>query len=454
MNGRRQSHGFRAAVSIIGCVLLLLAASTGLQAQSDPYQRGTRALDRHEWEDAAEAFAEAARAKGDKADAALYWRAYSLGKLERVGIALGSLEKLADLFPESRWLDDAEELRAELTGSASVQDEKEELRLMALFSLTQSNPARAVAYLEKFLQGDNSLGGKEQALFLAMQTGSTEALDLVASIAKGESEPELQSSAVHAMGMLGSSASEEILSEIYRDTDDRGVKRAVLDAYLVSGSTRRVAELARDRSDPEMRRAALEMLGMMGEVDVLAELYAGEKDLKTRQSMMQGFMVAGASDRLLEIAKNENEPELRHEAIQYLGMTGAQDALWELYQNESSLGTRSAIVRGMSIGGGGRYLTQIVKSDADPALRAEAIQGLGIAGVPSAEFLVEIYKNEREPQLKHAAIQALFMADKVDALLAIARDEDSPALKREIVQMLAMTGSEKATEYLMELLDE
>ncbi len=146
--------------------------------------------------------------------------------------------------------------------------------------------------------------------------------------------------------------------------------------------------------------------------------------------------------------------ELRRDAVQYLGMAGAQDELWELFQNESSRETKIAIIQGMGFGGGSRRLQEIVKSDADPELRAEAIRGLGMAGVPSPDFMVEVYKNERDRQIKEAAIHALSMAHEVDALIAIARDENVPELKREIVQMLALTGSEKATEYLMELLDE
>ena len=114
----------------------------------------------------------------------------------------------------------------------------------------------------------------------------------------------------------------------------------------------------------------------------------------------------------------------------------------------------NAIIQGMAMGGGSRYLEEIAKSDADPEFRASAIEGLGFAGVSSPEFLVAIYEDERDRDIKEAAVQALAMAGEVDALITIARNEDDPRLKRDIVEMLAMTGSEKATEYLMELLDE
>jgi tetratricopeptide (TPR) repeat protein len=382
-------------IALVICALLL-AASAGLQAQSEAYKRGTRALDRHEWKEAAEAFAEVAGEQGTRSDAALYWRAYALGKLNRVEAALESLEKLQRRFPDSRWADDADQLRAELTGEASIRDEKEELRLMALFSLIGSDPDRAVQYLEKFLSGDNSHDGKEQALFLTMQTGSSEALELVASIAKGDQGPELQVAAVQALGLAGEPRSEELLAEIYRTTEATDVKHAILQAYVM----------------------------------------------------------AGDSERLLEIARQENGEALRHEAIRLLGMTGAQTELWELFQAETSTDTQRAIIEGMAVGGCEKYLMEIAASDAEPAMRAAAIEGLGISGFPSVDLLAGMYEQERDQEVRQAVIQALFTQGEVGALITIARNEDDPELKRDIVRLLAAMGSEEAIEFMMELLDE
>src|SRR5579872_3177738 len=47
------------------------------------YERGERALDNRRWDEALEAFTQAAAAGGTRADGALYWKAYSLAKLGR-----------------------------------------------------------------------------------------------------------------------------------------------------------------------------------------------------------------------------------------------------------------------------------------------------------------------------------------------------------------------------------
>ena len=45
------------------------------------------------------------------------------------------------------------------------------------------------------------------------------------------------------------------------------------------------------------------------------------------------------------------------------------------------------------------------------------------------------------------------MQGHVETLIELAREEKDPEAKKAIVEMLAATGSDKAVDYLMELID-
>src|SRR5262249_3855800 len=58
------------------------------------YERGQRALDSRNWDDALERFTQVASAGGARADGALYWKAYALGKLGRRDQAVAAIAEL------------------------------------------------------------------------------------------------------------------------------------------------------------------------------------------------------------------------------------------------------------------------------------------------------------------------------------------------------------------------
>ena len=107
-------------------------------------------------------------AKAPRADAALYWRAYSLDKLNRQGEALTSVAELLKGYPSSRWIADARALeiqvrqRAGQPVSPDVQAD-EELKLFAIQGLQHQDPEQAIPMLEKLLQGTSSPRIKERA---------------------------------------------------------------------------------------------------------------------------------------------------------------------------------------------------------------------------------------------------------------------------------------------------
>src|ERR1700760_2746438 len=71
--------------------------------QDNSYTAGTRAMDEHRWPDAVSDFDKVINQKGERADAALYWKAYSLNKLGKAPLAVATCEQLRSQFSGSTW---------------------------------------------------------------------------------------------------------------------------------------------------------------------------------------------------------------------------------------------------------------------------------------------------------------------------------------------------------------
>jgi len=233
------------------------------------------------------------------------------------------------------------------------------------------------------------------ALFVLAQSGSPRAREVLANIARGKSNPELQLKAVNYLGLFGGAESRKTLSEIYDSSSDISVKKAIL----------------------------------------------------------RSFMVAGERDRLFEAAKTEKNPELRREAIRQLGVMSAEDQLWQLYQTETDITNRKEIIQAFFIGGGSERIFQLAKTEPNPELRRTAIRNLGIMGSKkTGEELISIYESDKDPQDRREALNGLFIQGNAHALVELAKKETDPAMKKAIVEKLSVMGSKEATDYLMELL--
>jgi HEAT repeat protein len=397
-------------------VILALAATVSLRVpdagwfaateeeeerQAELYDAGREALDDSEWEEAMEAFDEVARMKGSRADGALYWKAYALGKLRRLPEALAALESLTRSYPKSQWVDDAKALAVELKQErgkpvAPEEEDPEELKLMALNGLMQMDPEQAIPMLERLMAGSASQRLKEQALFVLVQTGSPRAREIVENTARGRGNPKLQRKAVELLGIFGGSESSRVLRDIYSSTGDEAVRRQILQAYMVSGDAASLLAVARDEKSTALRGEAISLLGAQGAEDELIRLYGTENSTELKERILQGLAIAG-SERLIELAREEKDPQLRMRAVRSLGIMDQHSA--------------------------------------GPALQ-------------------EIYRSDRDIEVRKAVLEAFMIHGNANALIAIARTEKNPELRRAAVEKLSVMGSKEATAYLMELLED
>jgi HEAT repeat protein len=366
----------------------------------DLYDEGREAIEEGRYDRAIERFGELIALKTNRTDAALYWKAYSLAKTGNRAAALQTLADLQKQFADSRWIKDARALEVEVRQASGqavspASENDEELKLMALRGLMQSDPEQAFPVIEKILGGSSSPKVKDRALFVLTQSRSPRARDMITGFAKGSSNPDLQMKAIRYIGIMGGNDNRQILADVYKSSTDPAVKRSIL----------------------------------------------------------RSFMVAGDRDRLLALAKTEADAGLRGEAVRQLGVMHGSTELAQLYQTETSVAVKKSILQAMFIGDDADKLIELAKSEKDPELRKSAIRNLGLmkrAG--TAETLTSIYASDTAPDVRKAVIEALFLQNNAGALVTLARAEKNPDLKKDIVSKLSLMKSKEATDYLMELL--
>jgi HEAT repeat protein len=370
-------------------------------SETGSYDAGLSMLNNEQWQRAIDMFDRVIKTSKTRVDGAMYWKAYALDRLGQRNDALAILQELDKSYPNSRWLSDAKALEMEVRRNAGqpVKPEEhanEDLKLLAINSLMQSDPERAVPMLQQVLKDRNSLKVKERALFVLAQSSSPQAREAVAQVARGGGNPDLQMKAVRYLGIYG-------------------------------------------RSNTQL----------------LADIYSGSKDTDVKREIIRSLMMARDVDRLLNIAKTESDPELRSEAIRQLGMMRADYQLAQLYSVDKTGQMKEEILRSMAMTGNADKMAELARQEADAAVRAKAVRNLGMMdrdNKKTGDTLVEIYKTDKDAGVKRAVINALFMQQNAKALVDLARAESDMNMKKEIVSRLSTMKSKEATDYMLELL--
>src|SRR3954467_15036813 len=364
------------------------------------YQEGREAIEEGRFDRAVDRFNQLIEMKTNRTDGALYWKAYSLAKLGQREGALTTLADLQKRFGDSRWSRDAKSLEVEVRQASGQRvapeaQNDEELKLLALRGIMQSDPEQALPIIEKMLTGTNSPKVKDRALFVLSQSHSARSREIIAGIAKGNANPDLQLRAIRYIGIMGGPDNRQILADVYKSSNDPAIKRSIL----------------------------------------------------------RSFMTANDRERLFAAAKTETDASLRGEAIRQLGVLRASSELAQLYQSETSVDLKKSILQSMFVGGDSDKLIELAKNEKDPELRKTAIRNLGLMKRPgTTETLTGIYASDPSVDVKKAVINALFLQGNASGLVSLARAEKNVELKKDIVSKLSNMKSKEATDYLMELL--
>lgn len=357
------------------------------QIEQSQYDRAITSLDR------------VIAGNGPQAPGAMYWKAYSLARIARRPDAVTTLDELIKQFPKSAWLRDAQALRLELRQasgqsiSADAQGD-DELKLLALRGLMQSDPETALPVIEKMLNGASSVRVKDRALFVVSQSRSTRGRSLLVGVAKGNGNPDLQLKAIRYIGQMGGTEAAQTLDEVYRATAEERVKGEIIRALGSAKARERLLALAKGETSADLRGDAVRQLGNMSAANELEQLYRSESSADVKRRILQGMQNGNNTDKLAAIARSETDPELRRAAIRYLGNTRgtvATETLTTLYAAEQSEDVKRAIIEGLSNGDRAAALVSLARSEKNQTLKQEIVRRLGNMRDPAArEYLLEL----------------------------------------------------------------
>lgn len=301
----------------------LAGESTFANDPADSYNAGIHALDQQRWQDATTAFDKVAKTHGKRADAALYWEAYALNKLGRSGLVAATCNQLRSSYPRSTWNHDCSSLLAAAadpgiyavrsgpnsTGGTAPQDQVNDngilirdksqkqleaeqkwatqmqmqtdqalvlshganngagsdadLKMLALNSLMQRDPAQALPAVRNILTGNGSHQLKQHALVALAMNQSPEAQSLLRDVATGKTAPEEQRAAVQMLGVYQGRRAGDTLTEIYRSSSDRAIKRSAVSGLFISGDATRLVDLARNEKDLQLKHDIVAELALM-----------------------------------------------------------------------------------------------------------------------------------------------------------------------------------------------
>jgi HEAT repeat protein len=369
----------------------------------DLYEAARDAMEEGKYDRALDRLNQLIDLKSNRTDAALYWKAYSLVKLGRRADALDSLATLQQQFKDSRWMKEAKALDIELRQAsgqtiAPESQNDEELKLLALRGLMNSDPDRAIPIIEQMLNSpSNSPRVKDRALFVMSQAGSSRAREIMGNLAKGASNPDLQLRAIHYLGIMGGADSRQILADVYRTSNDPNVKKRIINSFMVSGDRARLLGLAKSETNVELRGSAVQQLGVMGAHAELAELYSTETSVDVKKRIIQAMFVGGNADKLIDLAKTEKDPQLRRAAVRNLGLMGSAktaDAIKAIYLSDSTPEIKKEAINALFLQNNGKVLVELARAEKDPQMKKEMISKMSVMGKSKeiTDYLLEILK--------------------------------------------------------------
>ncbi|HEY6330589.1 MAG TPA: HEAT repeat domain-containing protein, partial [Blastocatellia bacterium] len=369
--------------------------------RSDPatrlFEEGRDSIQEEKWEEAARRFDRFIKnfPGSDKMPAALYWLAMSQERLEKLSEAQETVKALLKDYPASSWAKDARKMEIEIAGrlgdspavADGVDDSADEIKVVALQALFQSNPARALEFVNTVLMPGSKAGLhlKRAALNMMAQYGGKEGMAALRSVLTNENDPELRRAAAFWLGQQADDQTLELLKRVALQDKDPDVAKSALMGLSQAHNPRAVqmlAELAEANGSTEVRKTAIFALGQAegeGAIDELVKIFDSKPDPEIGKQVifaLSQIQNARAAAKIAEIAKGGYDAEVREQAIFWLGQQGSADFLISLYDSEPDLEVKAHIIFSMSQSGkheAVRKMIDIARNDKSIDLRKRAI---------------------------------------------------------------------------------
>jgi HEAT repeat protein len=418
-----------------------------------------------------------------EADAALYWYAYALNKQGRPADSIKTLKQLLVAHSKSNWADDAQALLAQLDPKyvETLRDTQNcELKIVALQSLFENSPERALEYVRQVLAAPPAPRCRlqEAALSLLANNGGAQASPILSEIARNQqADPKLRRIAIHWLGEEGGDAAFDELARLYDAERDQQIKDQLVHAFSDTNSPRghaKLLQIARSPTEPvNVRRNAIHWLGEREQsaYDDLIQIYNADQNLEIRRQLLHAFSDmkdARAQQKLLEIARGTSSEnvELRRTAIHFIAEREGEpyvDELMRIFETDASMEIKRQVLHAFAEMKSERArakVAEVARGQNFPAeLRRAAISHFIDGGQDSpqtVDLVVSLYDAEQSVDVKRSLLHALGESKQKSALrklLAVARSQTEPVdLRRTAVHLIGESKDPEARAFLEELL--
>ena len=369
------------------------------------YNTGKDLLSRRQYEQAIARFDRVVAQKGANVDGALYWKAYAQYKLGKSEDSLATIALLRKDHAQSRYLQDAKSLEADARRTAGkpvnpADIDDDELKLLAISGIQNTDPERAVPLLEGVLNATNSLRVKRRALYILAQSTQPKAYQILLNYAKGGGNPDLQLEAIQYLAAnRNKQTTSADLMGIYQGTQDNDVKLAIIGALRSSGNQVALQQIVTNTTAPVVvRTSALNGLTSILSPQDLWTLYEKETNRDLKMQMVSAFGSMQAVDQLTRIVKTEKDPEVRRRALRSLGNMKTEKTgqmLVDLYGSEQDVDSKKSIISSLGNQNNAEGLVAIARKETSLALKTDIVRKLSEMAPRNkvaADYLMEIIK--------------------------------------------------------------
>jgi HEAT repeat protein len=159
-----------------------------------------------------------------------------------------------------------------------------------------------------------------------------------------------------------------------------------------------------------------------------------------------------AQQILLSLAKATTDPDLQSRAIRNIGMNGTsrnRAVLREIYNNATDPNVKKAVFKGWLMCGCREDVLAAARTEKSPDMRKEAIHYLGIMG--GRTELREMYKSSPDVETRDAVVHAMLLNGDAEGLAQIASVEKDPKVLASAIKTLGLVGGEQSLAALVNI---
>ncbi len=150
--------------------------------------------------------------------------------------------------------------------------------------------------------------------------------DLILTAARDEQDLQLRGKAVELLGILDAIPE---LQQLYATETSVQLKMRILEALYIADDAQTLLEVARGESDVALRMKAVEGLALIDSAETaeaLSALYETSSDIGVKRKIIEAYMLQDNTDALISVVRTEHDPQLRRQGLEMLSVMDSEAA--------------------------------------------------------------------------------------------------------------------------------